>query len=308
MNNLTWHIAGVGAMGGLLAGHFSESGQAVHLILKSAEQLAVYQSTQLTVNHIACHPHAIDIEHLGDEPIDHLICTVKSYDITRLLLRLNQNLTDKSIIILIHNGLGVLDEIKTQLPHLRIICGVSTLGAYREQPFSIKAFLEGKIYLGKSLGEFSPEEINTICMAFQKASVPFEWDETIPHRMLEKFAINCSINLLTALFACKNGELRQHDEVLKQLTYEVAEVLNAYGLQMTGNALLKKVVEIIRITSDNYSSMYKDVQHHKPTELPYLNEYCVKLAAQQKIPTPLMNALLKQVRAGLKHVCDKNSQ
>ena len=59
MNNLTWHIAGVGAMGGLLAGHFSESGQAVHLILKSAEQLAVYQSTQLTVNHIACHPHAI---------------------------------------------------------------------------------------------------------------------------------------------------------------------------------------------------------------------------------------------------------
>ena len=296
MNSPTWHIAGVGALGGALASYFSKSGQSVNLILKTAEQLALYQHTSLTVNDIVCHPQAIDIEHLDKQPIDHLICTVKAYDITALLSRLKQQLTEKSIVILIHNGLGVLDEVIQQLPHLRIISGVSTVGAYLDQPFSVRALLAGKIYLGAAIGQFTPEEINTICIAFEKASLPFEWDDRIPLRMLEKFAVNCCINLLTVLFNCKNGALGQHPEIVKSLAHEVAEVLSQHGLHMTGMALLTKVTAIIQSTANNYSSMIQDVRRHKPTELPYLNEYLVKLAKLQQIKTPVTNQLLKAFR------------
>lgn len=293
MNGPTWHIVGIGALGGALAGYFSMSEQSIHLILKTTEQLALYQRTALKVNDIACHPQAIDIEHLDKQPIHYLICTVKAYDITALLLRLKQQVTNNSIIILIHNGLGVLDEIIQKCSHLRIISGVSTIGAYLDQPFSVRAFLTGKIYLGAVLGKFTPEEINTICMAFEKTSLPFEWDDLIRYRMLEKFAVNCCINLLTALFNCKNGGLIQHDVILKSLAHEVATVLGQYGLQITTMELLAKVRAIIESTANNYSSMRQDVLHHKPTELPYLNEHLVKLARLKNINTPVTNQLLR---------------
>ncbi len=291
-----WHIAGIGAMGTLVASSFEE--QSVHLILKDERQLAAYQDAQLTVTtdtgtHTS-RPKAINIENIGNEVIHTLICCVKAYDVTQLLMRLKPNLTTNSIIILMHNGLGVLDEIMTQLPQSRIIFGISTLGAYLEKPFSVRAFLQGNIYLGSLMGQFTSDEINTIRSTFQATDLPYAWDENIHSRMWEKFAINCSINLLTALYTCKNGDLRFHDEALTKITHEVAQVVSAYGFYITPAELLVRVTNVLTITADNYSSMYKDVQNKKPTELYYLNEYLLKLAQQKNIATPFNAELLKQ--------------
>lgn len=298
MNTPIWHIAGIGAIGTLVAGCFHRGTHSVNLILKDSQQMAVYQHNPLTVvtdqTTYTAHPQAINLQQLGHEPIQRLICCVKAYDILPLLLRLKPNLHKNSIIILIHNGLGVLDEIKAKLPELRIIFGLSTLGTYLEKPFSVRACMDGDIYLGNVLGEFSVDEINSICGAFQKANLPFTWAENINHKVWEKFAINCSINLLTVLHACKNGDLRLYDEELKILTGEIAEVLSAYDVPITNDELFKRVTYTIGITASNYSSTYQDVKNNRPTELRYLNEYLVKLAQEKNIAVPFNNKLLKQ--------------
>ena len=297
-NNTVVHIAGIGALGGLMAAFLGQGNHLIRLILKNQQQLADYQSTHLSVTHrqttMLSNPFAMDIDHIDNEPIHFLICCVKAYDVTTLLLRLKHHLTEKSIIILIHNGLGVLDEIKTQLPQLRIICGISTLGAYVEKPFTINAFLEGTLFLGRMIGSFSPHEINTISTLFKEAKIPYQWEADIQVRMWEKFAINCSINILTVLFKCKNGGLLAHDAVLKKMIHEVAEVMRAYDFNLSEDALLSKVTQTINNTAENYSSMYKDVQHHKPTELYYLNKHLVRLAEQKKITTPFNIEIVKQ--------------
>lgn len=293
-----WYIAGIGAVGTLLAGYFCAGKHQVRLVLKDGNQLATYKTTSLTVvndqNSITCNPQAISLEQLGHAPIDYLLCCVKAYDVTSLLMRLKANLNAHSTIILIHNGLGVLDEIKAKLPQLRIIFGLSTLGSYLEHPFSVRAFLDGNIYLGTGTGQFTSNEINTICHAFQASHLPYQWEENIFPRMWEKFAINCSINLLTALLKCTNGGLRQYDEMLKKITHEITTVLNAYGFYMTANELLTTVNQVIQFTANNFSSMYKDVHNKKPTELKYLNEHLVKLARQKKLFLPFNEQLLNQ--------------
>lgn len=298
MNNPIWHIAGIGAIGTLVAGSFCRGAHPVNLILKDRHQLAVYQNNPLTIvtdqTTYTAHPQALDIQQLGHEPIHRLICCVKAYGILPLLLRLKPNLHSNSIIILIHNGLGVLDEIKAKLPQLRIVFGLSTLGAYLEKPFSVRACLGGDIVLGNVLSEFSSEEIHTVDDAFQKANLPCAWEENINRRMWEKFAINCSINLLTVLHACKNGDLRLYNEELKLLTGEIAGVLNAYDVPIPPHELLKLVIQTLDSTASNYSSTYQDVLNKRPTELSYLNEYLVKLAQEKKIPIPFNNQLLNQ--------------
>lgn len=293
----TWHIAGIGAIGTLLAASFSQRAVAVNVILKNNHQLAVYEQHQLSVitekATYTAHPRAINLEQI-DEPIHYLLCCVKAYDATQLIMRLKPNLHKNSIIILMHNGLGVLDELKHQLPQLRIIFGLTTIGAYLEKPFSVRAFLDGAIYLGRVSGEFTTDEITMICSAFQAANLPCRWEKDIHNKLWEKFAINCSINLLTVIHACKNGDLRPHDGELKTITQEIAHVLNAYDVPVTQPELFNIVTHIINITANNYSSMYQDVQNKKPTELHYLNEYLVKLARQKNILMPFNNELLKQ--------------
>lgn len=285
-------------MGTLLAGSFCHKENTVKLLLKDEHQLGVYQNAPLTIcteqGTYTSHPQAINIQHIGDETISALICCVKAYDVTQLLMRLKSNLNENSIVVLMHNGLGVLDEIKAQLPQLRIIFGVNTLGAYLEKPFSVRAFLAGNIYLGSLVGQLTPNEVNVICNGFAHANLPYVWDENIQNRMWEKFAINCSINLLTALHGCKNGDLQFYDDELKQITIEVAEVISAHRFPITPAELLARVTHVVNITANNYSSMYKDVQNKKPTELRYLNEYLVKLAQQKNMGAPFNTGLLNQ--------------
>jgi 2-dehydropantoate 2-reductase len=293
-----WHIAGIGALGSVLATSFFQAGHTVRLLLKNKRQLITYQNTQLTMsssNHtFSCHPEAITIQQLSQEPIHYLMCCVKAHDITPLLWGLKHRLNQQSVILIIHNGIGVLDEIKKRRPDLRIISGCSTIGAYLEKPFTVTAFLEGTLSLGSSIGLFSPMEITTIDNAFKMTNLSYQWEENIQKKTWEKFAINCSINLLTALLNCKNGELLQHDLLLTNMTNEVSQVLQAYNVNLLNNQLKSKVIETIKYTANNYSSTYKDIQLNRRTEMEYLNGQLVQLAQKKQIPTPIISELLAQ--------------
>jgi 2-dehydropantoate 2-reductase len=280
-----WYIAGIGALGSVMAASFNHHCP-VKLLLKDEARLTEYQQTQLTLitgdEHYSCQPQGVDIAQVH-EPIQYLICCVKAYDVKKVLLQLKHQLNANSIIILIHNGLGVFEEIAQLLPELRIISGICTIGAYLEKPFTVRAFLEGTFHLGAMSGEFTKEEIKTICTTFQNARLPCQWEKNIQPLMWQKFALNCCINALTALFACKNSELLKHLDLLKRMTSETAAVLNAYGIDLSEEMLLKKVTQLLEKVGDNYSSMYKDVQQNRPTEIGYLNGYLVYLAKQKNI-------------------------
>lgn len=306
-NNPTWHIAGIGALGSLIAGSFCHAGHAVNLLLKHENQLTTYRQSTLTViddtKTFTCHPPATVIDRLGNEPIHYLICCVKAYEITKLLMHLNNHLSEQSIIILVHNGMGVLAEIKAQLPRLRIVTGISTIGGYLEEPFTVRAFLDGKFHFGSAIGAFSPNEIKTICTLFQKAALPYQWENNINHFMWEKFSLNCSVNILTALFNCKNGDLLTHVESLKMMTQEVAQVIRAYGVALSANDLYLKVTHLLHRVANNYSSMYKDVKNNRPTELRYLNEHLIELAQRKNIATPFNKQLLNQFYTRTETAC-----
>lgn len=298
MKAIEWYIAGVGAVGSSLAGRFCQGGLNVTLLLKNKAQLTLYQQSALTLidgHKTSTHnPKAISIDEFKDEPIQHLICCVKAYDVMALLLQLKPHLSEKSLVILIHNGLGLLEDIKQQLPQLRIVSGVCTIGAYCEAPFKAHAFFGGKIHIGSALGHITHHEMNTLCKAFNEAQLPVQWEDNIHTITWGKFAQNCCINLLTVVLNCKNGELLKHIEFLKTLSMEVSLVLNAHGLSISADGLLQSVCQLLNITADNYSSMYTDVHHGKPTELHYLNEHLVSLAKEKNMKTPLNSRLLDQ--------------
>lgn len=293
-----WHFAGVGALGGLLASHFHQEGLKVRLILRNEKQLAEYHNSFLRITSngltkISC-PEATNIGHLPETSIHYLICCVKAYDVLGLLKSIQTHINEKSTVILIHNGLGILEEIQSTQPHLRIIAGLSTIGAYQNAPFSVHSDLNGVIYFGTALGTFAENEIKDITSAFAKAKIPFCFEKDIFPKLWEKFALNCSINLLTALHSCKNGDLLSQEALLKKMTDEITRVLSAYNVSLTSEDLLLKVMHLLQATKNNYSSMYQDVKYHRRTELAYLNEHLITLGIQKNIAIPLQINLVDE--------------
>jgi 2-dehydropantoate 2-reductase len=292
-----FHIAGVGSIGGLIAGQFCKHAVPTALILKNKKQLLDYQKSQLTLIHpkerFTCSPPAYEIPQIPGK-IKYLIICVKAYDVMRVLDSLKNNLTEESLVILIHNGLGIHENIKESYPHLKIILGISTLSAYLEYPFTINCFMDGKIHLGVLNGEFTKNEINSVRSIFRKARIHFLWRENIAKEAWKKFAINCSVNILTVLFSCKNGELLKHKTLLKELSTEISLILKACEVKISAEILFKEIVRLLVFSSDSYSSMYQDVKNAKNTELEYLNIHLVKLAKQKNIRADLNIKLIEQ--------------
>lgn len=295
MESSDWYIAGIGAIGTIIAANLCRGNEAVNLILKNEEALSLYNNCGLRVTtgpvSFTCYPPALTRSAINT-PIHRLICCTKANDVTKLLLSLRERLTAESIIILIHNGMGVLDEIKVQLPELRIISGITTLGGYLEYPYSVQAFLKGNTILGETQGHYSENEIQLIKDTFRRCKLNVEWVGYIYDFIWDKFSINCSINLLTALFSCKNGELLTRNDLLKNLTQEIALILNAHAKEVTAEDLLSNVLTVIKNTAGNYSSMHQDIKKNRLSEIHYLNAYLLQLAEQKKIEVPLTKNLL----------------
>lgn len=298
-NHTFYHIAGIGAVGTLFAGCFAQYGKRVQLILKDKPRLELYQSSLLELNtkdySFVCHPSATTLDNLGDSSIDFLLCCTKAYDVLRVLSNLRAHIHAKTTIILLHNGLGVIEEIQAAMPELRIITALTTLGGYLSKPFAVHAFLQGDVFLGQGLGLFTANEIATVTHLFKSMQLSCQWFADLKPMIWEKFAINCSVNYLTALFSCKNGQLMAQQNMLAQLTDEIALVLaGLLEKPWSGEALLEKVNQVLTNTAENYSSMYQDIHHHRLTEIAYLNGYLIQLAQKQNIKIPVNEEYLKQ--------------
>ena len=87
-------------------------------------------------------------------------------------------------------------------------------------------------------------------------------------RLVEKVAINCCINPLTAVHRVKNGELLSeiHRDQVTTVITEVSSVLGDLGYPALSIALGRRVHEVITDTAENRSSMLNDVIAGRCTE------------------------------------------
>ncbi|GGI75226.1 ketopantoate reductase family protein [Legionella impletisoli] len=291
-----WWVAGIGAMGTLIACKLHQSGQEVTLLLKDQTQLDRYSGLRFCSidTTYSCRPRANIVSNLHETSIQQLILCCKAYDIVPLLRQIRPFLAENALVVMIHNGIGVLEEIKAFLPDLRLVLGISTLGAYLEQPFKIKACMGGQLQLGILNGHFTFTETEAIKASFEQTKLTIQWQNDIKPFMWKKFAINCAINMFTAIYQCKNGDLLSRPEEIRKQCDEIALVLNAYEVEITSDGLFQTVMQVIRQTAANYSSMYTDAVNGKKTELNYLNEQLVRLAKAKYLPTPFSSALIAQ--------------
>ncbi|WP_241607895.1 2-dehydropantoate 2-reductase [Rosenbergiella australiborealis] len=220
-----------------------------------------------------------------------LLVTLKAQQIETALVPLLPYLPASCPIILLHNGLGVVDDLPAVTHPL---ChAVTTQAAYRTATQTChKAW--GITQLGP-LND-AARSISHIADILHHALPDVAWYNDIKVAAWKKLAVNAVINPLTVKYECHNGQLMEHLNEVSILCRELVSIMNREGIHTEYEPLYHSVITVIQNTSQNMSSMLQDVRAQRLTEIDYINGYLLKRARGYGLTAPHHHALYQWIK------------
>lgn len=212
---------------------------------------------------------------------DLLLVTLKAWQVSDAVKALTATLPSTSPILLLHNGMGTVEELKNVRQPL--IMGTTTHAARRDGNVIIHV-ASGVTHIGPARGQDG--DYSYLADLLQEVLPDVAWHNNIRPQQWRKLAVNCVINPLTALWDCPNGELRNHPQDISALCAEVASVIEREGLHTSADDLRYYVEQVIESTAENISSMLQDVRAMRHTEIDYITGYLLKRARAHGISVP----------------------
>ncbi|KQN63121.1 2-dehydropantoate 2-reductase [Erwinia sp. E602] len=222
---------------------------------------------------------------------DLLLVTLKAFQVSEAVKNLQSVLPEQAPVLLLHNGMGTLAELKS-LPQ-PLLRGVTTHAARRDGTVIVH------VACGIThIGPISPAAVamSELAEILHAALPDVAWHNNVASAAWHKLAVNCVINPLTVFYDCTNGELAQYPQEIAALSNEVAAVMEREGQHVSREWLIDYVMEVIRTTSGNVSSMLQDIRALRRTEIDYINGYVIRRARAQGLATPENNRLYEYIK------------
>ncbi|WP_441254705.1 ketopantoate reductase family protein [Aeromonas sp. A600620] len=292
-----WTLLGCGALGGVFASLLTISGQSTRVLLREHHQSTLHPGFDFTS--LEGQVQLLNIERaFASQPgkIQRLLVMTKASQVVGALAPLAGNLDAGVPIVLLHNGMGIAEKVVQMFPHNPVIAGVTSHGAMKAGHFVFRHTGKGETWLGpfNEAAKAHASLADELAQALGQAG----WDEQIVARQWQKLAINCAINLLTALYKLKNGELAgpRFADALQQICVEVADVMCAEGVATTAEELLRRVMTVVELTADNYSSMHQDMELGRETEIEAITGFLLAKAARHGIAVPVNQGLYQAIK------------
>lgn len=293
-------IFGAGAIGSLFGALLSKRnnvlliGRKPHISAIKKNGLKIQGKTRLNVKIVA----ESSVNNVTFIP-DLLILTVKSYDTETAVSLAKKIVYDDTIFLSLQNGLDNIERISKQISSENIIAGITTHGAFFSKPGVIKHTGTGITVLGELSGK-KTEHVESIVKLFSEAGIKTEVSKNILKEIWSKAIINSSINPLTAIFRCKNGYLLKNpilERVLEIICKESVKIANAEGNDFSYSDILSKTKEVVKNTSDNYSSMLQSVLNGKKTEIDSINGKLIDIGIKHNCDTFINEILVNSVKS-----------
>lgn len=222
---------------------------------------------------------------------DLLLVTLKAWQVSTAVKNLALQLPATCPILLMHNGMGTVDELRSLKQPL--LLGMTTQAARRDGNLIIHV-ANGTTHIGP--GNAVAQEYSFLADTLHTVLPDVAWHNDIGNASWRKLAVNCVINPLTALYDCPNGQLRDYASEVERVSAEVAVVMAREGHHASPEDLLAYVWQVIDSTANNISSMLQDVRAQRQTEIDYITGYLLKRARAHGIAVPENARLFEQVK------------
>lgn len=216
---------------------------------------------------------------------DLTIVAVKQYQLEAIINKINNLAVSPEALLFIQNGMGHLKLIEQVIAGHIYLASVEH-GALKINSYTVSHNGEGSI--NAALFKGNCEKLQELTTA-APAAFPINIKEDYYEMLLNKLIANAVINPLTAILQVENGQLilnQSYFTVVTKLFKEIAFVFNLENPEVH----LKNIMKICEKTANNRSSMLKDLDAGRETELEAILGFVLEKAKIQKMKTPLVES------------------
>jgi 2-dehydropantoate 2-reductase len=228
--------------------------------------------------------------------VDLLIITTKAYDTMSAVDACRDWAAPSTGVLTLQNGLRNLDIIRGWKGP-RAFGGTTSLGASLMGPGHVEVSGLGRTIIGSDLDPAGASEISA---ALAECGLPAEVKRDVRGEIWSKGIVNACINPATAVLRVPNGTLLDSEavtELMGGVCEECQAIAEAHGVLLPYPDMFSVVKAVARDTARNRSSMLRDVELGRRTEIREINGAFVGLAEEKGVRVPLNKALVAMVEA-----------
>ncbi|WP_214875358.1 2-dehydropantoate 2-reductase [Exiguobacterium sp. CH10] len=204
---------------------------------------------------------------------DLFFVTTKAHQVEQATARLSGAVP----VFICSNGIAHLDYAKQHGFHLGVVeHGVTKQGN------TIEHRGLGRIRIGSMTG--------LLPITLQDSSLQVIWEEDIEQVVIEKLFANAIINPITALCRVPNGSLV--NAPYREIAHSIYEELTPLFSKRVSYTYIESIIER---TAENRSSMLRDLEEGRPTEVDAILKPVIEKAEQMKISLTVIPLLHKLI-------------
>ena len=273
----------MGAIGGYYGAKLAHSGKEVHFLSHSDYNFVKDCGLQVDSCDGSFHLKDINVyQFSSDMPkCDVVIVGLKTTNNHLLSELLPPLLHERTVVVLIQNGIGVEYDVQQMFPEVQLIAGLAFICSAKMEPGHVNHQCYGSI----NLGNYSCKDerlFEDIIKDFTDAgvlaaSVPYgeaRWKKAVWNMPFNGMTV--ALNTRTDLLL-KNPSTRQ---LIRDLMMEVVEASRALGVTGVDEAFVEKMIDMTDHMTPYSPSMKLDFDFHRPMEIHYLYTRPIEIARE----------------------------
>ena len=301
-------ILGAGALGSVLAGLWSKSGQTVELWGREGPHLRAIGDSGLkleTPEGIENIPVPISLVSEAKETPDLIILLTKTPDTETALASVKKHIAAGAKVMTMQNGIGLPERIAKLVPEDQVLYGTTMLNGRIVAPGHV--FTQGK---GDSpFASLTPAgAVFARRMEILGDAVPLRFSPDADRVIWKKAAFVCGMNPVCALSGGRiglMGEVPSARQLARAISAEAVALAQARGVALTLEEIHEQIDSAITHHGQHQTSMTQDFAAGRATEIESLNGEVARQCAERGLDAPLNEAIAALVRLRTKVVTEK---
>jgi len=292
-------IAGAGAVGAHYGVRLQQAGVAVRMLARGAHVQAMqahglcYESQGVRQILKVC---AVDDPHaLRDCDVVMLAC--KTTQLVAMCSALQGIIHPNCALLTMQNGVEAANVVARYFPDHTVIAATAFIGVRLQAPGHVIHSAAGHLWLGLWKGT-SRTMLDRLIAAWQNGGVDAREVTDMRNMLWQKMVWNCGFNAITALtrnFAKDVATDEQGCAMVRAAMLETLAVAEAEGVHLDVSVVDQHIALTMQ-AGEVKTSMWQDLEHHRPSEVAAMNGDVCRLGEKHVIPTPV-NTMLSTLMA-----------
>ncbi len=296
---LTYAIVGTGGIGGYYGGCLAKAGHPVHFLLHSDYEYVLKNGLKIDSVNGDFHLEKVSAyKNSQDMPKCDvvLVClkTIQNHILSSILKPL---LHEKTVVVLVQNGMGMEQELSEQLPSTSIVGATAFICTTKVGPGHIHHAEYGALTLAKHCGDCD-EIIRQIASDFENASVNVSVFDDLNSVRWKKLVWNIPYNGLTVVLNAATDTLTNNPDsrnLVIDLMNEVVSAGRTCGAKIS-DSFIDKMITMTENMTPYSPSMKLDYDARRPMEIQTMFTNPIAIAKAQGFEMRKTEMLEQQLR------------